>query len=250
MPPLGLHMALARQVSESLPIADLSESSGEYLLGSTAPDIRVLTRWDREQTHFFDIFNFDEQHSVAGLFQSHPQLADPALLNRPTRAFIAGYLTHLEADELWIIDVYRPYFGASSTLAGDSRANVLDRVLQYELEREVRLDAGFMETCRDALAGASMDIETGFLERETLERWREVNLEVAQRPADWERFRQIASRHLKAAGIETSEAVDAFMTEVPELLEETRRHVSLERVQQFMEDARERSKQAVKGYFE
>lgn len=241
-------MALAREAARGLSGDPVNANQGEYLLGSTAPDIRVLTRWDRQQTHFFDLGNFDEQHSVTGLFQAHPQVADAVALNDATRAFIAGYITHLESDQMWIVEIYRPYFGADSSLSGDNRANVLDRILQYEMERQVRLDQPFMESCRDALSNATMDIECGFLERETLDRWREVNLDVASRPPDWERFRQVASRYLRAAGIETVEAVDAFMVEVPDLLEETRRHVTLERMQQFVTDAEQRSRQAIRDY--
>jgi hypothetical protein len=242
-------MALARSVREELGDNGLGQS-GEYLLGSTAPDIRVLTRWDRQVTHFFDLANFEPQHGVEGLFHAQPQVADAALLNDSTRAFMAGYITHLEMDECWINEVYRPFFGAQSSLAGDSRANVLDRVLQYELERKVREDTEFMRSCEDALRNAAMEIECGFLEQETLERWREINLDVVSRPPDWDRFRQIASRHLKDAGIETVEAIEAFMTEIPNLLEETRGHVSEERIEQFMDSARERSRQSLKEYLQ
>ena len=250
MPPLGLHMALARSLRDELGTNGPFACEGEYLLGSTAPDIRVLTRWDRQVTHFFDLENFEPQSGVEGLFHAQPQVADAAMLNNSTRAFISGYITHLEMDECWINEVYRPYFGANSNLAGDSRANVLDRVLQYELERKVREDSAFMAACRDALEAAVMEIECGFLERETLAKWREVNLDVVSRPPDWDRFRQIASRHLRDAGIETVEAVDAFMDEIPDLLEETRRHVSDERIEAFMTNARERSRQSLETYLQ
>ncbi|MEX2236584.1 MAG: zinc dependent phospholipase C family protein [Dehalococcoidia bacterium] len=250
MPPLGLHMAIARQVQDALKADDLCDEQGGYLLGSTAPDIRVLTRWDRQLTHFFDIFNFDDQHGVEGLFDAHPQVAKASLLNAESRAFMAGYLTHLEADEAWINLVYRPYFGVGSDLEGDNRANVLDRVLQYELERRVREDQGFMESCATALSKAALDIEVGFLERETLERWREVNLDVVARPPDWDRFRHIASRHLRDAGIETMEAIDAFMTTIPDLLTETHTHVTQQKVDEFMDLARERSLASVREYLQ
>lgn len=242
-------MALARTVGEELNANGLTKS-GEYLLGSTAPDIRVLTRWDRQVTHFFDLASFEPQRGVEGLFHAQPQIAEATLLNDSTRAFMAGYITHLEMDECWINDVYRPFFGVHSTLAGDSRANVLDRVLQYELERKIREDRAFMSSCESALRSAAMEIECGFLEQETLERWREINLDVVSRPPDWDRFRQIASRHLKDAGIETVEAVEAFMTEIPDLLEETREHVSEERIEHFMDSARERSRQSLKEYLQ
>ncbi|MPZ22744.1 MAG: hypothetical protein GEU28_04215 [Dehalococcoidia bacterium] len=248
MPPLGLHMAMARRIGLELGLSDGYQ--GEYILGSTAPDIRVLTKTDRRLTHFFDLWNFEVQSGRRAMFSEHPEIADAKLLDPATRAFMTGYLTHLEADEAWILDIYRPYFGADSPLAGSSQANVLDRIIQFEMEQDARADAEAMGESAEALRRAVLDVECGFLDRETLLRWREITVDVASRPPDWARFRQVASRHLKDAGLETVEAVDAFMETIPELLEETRRHVSRERLEQFLEDAHQRSREAVREYLQ
>ena len=56
MPPITLHMVLARELALGLgPEAILTPSPGHYLLGATTPDIRVITRQDRFSTHFFDL---------------------------------------------------------------------------------------------------------------------------------------------------------------------------------------------------
>ena len=68
-------MALARDVSRALEAAALSDECGAYLLGATPPDIRVIARWDRERTHFFNLSNFEHQDSVANFFAAYPESA-------------------------------------------------------------------------------------------------------------------------------------------------------------------------------
>ena len=40
VPPITLHMVLARQIALDLDSAQLAPTSGHYLLGATSPDIR------------------------------------------------------------------------------------------------------------------------------------------------------------------------------------------------------------------
>ena len=56
-------MVLARQIALDLCLADVPATSGAYLLGSTSPDIRVITRQDRLSTHFFDLNEHNHQDS-------------------------------------------------------------------------------------------------------------------------------------------------------------------------------------------
>ena len=60
MPPITLHMVLANRIAEGLEYADIDSSLGEYFLGATSPDIRVLTRQGREETHFFDLDEYGD----------------------------------------------------------------------------------------------------------------------------------------------------------------------------------------------
>lgn len=248
MPPLALHIALARDVTRTLKDDRLRRETGTYLLGSTTPDIRVLLRCDRSITHFFDIHNLGEQSSVENLFAANPHLRDVGKLNDPTIAFLSGYLTHLVMDEEWINRIYRPFFGADSALGGDEQANVMDRVLQYELDRRCRLDPEVVEEIRRDIAKAVTDVAVGFLEQETLERWRAVTLDIVSQPPDWERFRFVASRHLRGAGLESPEALDEFMQRIPDILQRTINHVSAERLGEFMEVSTRRATAIVREY--
>ena len=90
MPSLGSHMARARAVADRLRLSEIDADRGAYYLGSTAPDIRVITRNDREVTHFFTLAELEQQDSVARMFREHPELASPTGLDAAVTAFIAG----------------------------------------------------------------------------------------------------------------------------------------------------------------
>jgi len=250
MPPAVLHMSVARTLADALVAADLEADRGAYYLGATAPDIRAITRWDRERTHFFNLADFGHQDSVKALFAAHPELADRANANASTAAFLAGYISHLVLDERWIQDVYRPLFGETSALSGSQRANSMDRVIQFELDRREREDRGLLEKMRKEILASALEVTVGFIDIEAIRRWREVNLDFLQAPPTWERFRNFASRHLRQYGIEDPEQVEAFMAEVPGLLEESLDHVGWERVQAYLDTARARALAAIREYLD
>lgn len=248
MPSLGSHLAIARLLAGRVAHAGIDADRGSFYLGATAPDIRVLTRGDREHTHFFTLDEFANQDSVARLFATHPHLRDAMALDAPTRAFMAGYLTHLLMDQLYIERIYREFFGSRSAFGDDPRGNVLDRVLQYELDRREREQADAMAEIREALANCSNAADVRFIEQETLARWREVAADIAAQPPDWERFRRMASRHLHAAGLETEDAIEQFYRDLPAVLQETLDHVTEARVDEFMAAAIDQATARLREY--
>jgi hypothetical protein len=245
MPPLGMHMTLARELAAQLAHPALRVEAGAFYLGAAAPDIRALTRWERVRTHFFDLDNFEEQHGVEALFAEHPQLAEARCLDGQTAAFVGGYLTHLEMDEAWIEEVYRPCFGERSPLKGTALANVLDRVLQFELDRRERDDERTVDEIREHLVCCAVEIATPFIERETLVRWRDISIEVVSRPPDIRRF---ASRHLRAYGVESEADLAHFLRNIPDLVHQSVRHVTQERIDTFLERSRRRALEAAREY--
>lgn len=247
MPSLGSHLASARVLAGRLAHPGIEADRGAYYLGATAPDIRVLTRLDREHTHFFTLDDFEDQDAVARLFAEHPHLRDAVVLDATTRAFMAGYLTHLLMDQRYIERIYREFFGARSAYGEDPRGNILDRLLQYEMDRREREDVDAMAEIREALTGTSAAADIGFIERATLQQWREVACDIAGQPPTWDRFQRIASRHLPAAGIDGEEALEQFYRDLPDLLKETIDHVTEERMREFIDltvdDATDRLKE-------
>ena len=243
MPPLVTHMIAAVRAGGQVDANGVSfdQRNGDYLLGATTPDIRVLTRWDRERTHFFDIYDDDHQDCVENFFSAHRSFRDPSNLSPETRAWVAGYLTHVIMDQEYVLQIYRPFFGSRSVLGGSSHANLLDRVLQYELDRRERESGDQMHQIRQALFGSAVEIDAGFVDRPLLTRWRDTTAAMTEHPPDWERFSFIASRHLKSAGIESESGLREFMETIPELLNDTMSHVEQSALDGFFESTAERT---------
>jgi hypothetical protein len=249
VPPLAVHTQIAKGIADSLQTPALESQRGSLYLGATAPDVRVLTRWERERTHFFDIHNFGEQCSVDTFFASNPDLAEAGCLSESTRAFTAGYLSHLVADEMWIGAVYRPFFGERSELGGSVRANVMDRALQFSMDADVRSDTELMTHVLAAVTGCDLDLEIGFLDRDTLCEWQRVITEFVQSRPDWERFRSRAGKHPAASGQAPSDAdFEELARSLPDLVDETLRYLSRERVDQVLRDSLDESVRVVKVY--
>jgi hypothetical protein len=244
-----MHMTLARELASQVGHRAPLACPGAYYLGATAPDIRALTGWDRAQTHFFDLNDFSHQRGVTGLLEAHAELARHEELGDSTVAFLLGYISHLEMDETWICDVYRPCFGERSPLKGDMLANLLDRILQFELDRQGRCDTNAVDEIRGALRAYELvDVETGLVDRDTLARWRDILVEVLGRSLEWDRFGKTASRHLRAYGVESEEDLAHFLRNLPDLLDQSIREVTPERLEVFRERSRDRARAAIREY--
>jgi hypothetical protein len=248
MPPLGLHMTIARDLARELQAPAIEADRGAYYLGATTPDIRIITRWERARTHFFDLNEFEEQDGVHRLFEQEPALRDAAALNPATAAFVAGYISHLVMDESYICQIYRPVFGDPSGLGGDVKANIMDRLLQFELDRRDREDAEKVDEIRVALAESAVEVSVGFIARDTLLEWRKVSVDVLSYPPTWDRFHRLAGRYLAAAGIEGDESMAKFMEDVPQLLQTTIERVGHERIREYLSSASARARSAMKEY--
>lgn len=250
MPPITFHMVLARNVAESLRHPNLAAAAGPYLLGSTTPDIRVITRGDRQDTHHFDLSVHDHQDSVARFFEERPGLADAGALNAETRAFVAGYLSHLVLDEQYITGIYRPFFARHDELGGRIRANVMDRLLQFGLDRKFGDDPDVVRNLLEALAFTVESIECGFIDAETLDRWRQVTADVAARDMDWDRARAMINRHLQLAGVEEGPELTTFLDSLPELENETIAFIGDEEITGFVERSSDIASGVIARYLE
>ena len=241
-------MVLARQIALELGHEDVPANSGAYLLGATSPDIRVITKQDRNSTHFFDLNEHDHQDSVSSFLLTYGHLASPESLNSETRAWATGYITHLVMDEQYITGIYRPYFAKHDELGGTVRANVMDRLLQFDLDRTYGNDDALKADICGALSGTLEGIECGFLDAETLERWRQVSLDVAGRQMDWERMRGMISNHLRIVGLKEEETLAGFLDSLPELLDETIAHITSDEIDSFVQRATDSARSAVARY--
>lgn len=247
MPSLGSHLLRAHRVADTLDLPEIEADRGAFYLGATAPDIRVITRRAREETHFFRLDDLARQDSVARMFEENPGLGMPSGLDAATTAFIAGYLTHLVLDETFIGEIYRPNFGALSEIGDDPKSNVLDRALQYELDRRDREATATMAEIRDALVRSRPVTGIPFIEDQYLVEWVTVSADVAAQSPDYSRFRRMMQRHLQNAGYDES-AIDAFCEAPDALVEEAFGVVSIDRIERFWRVANEAMIERVREY--
>jgi hypothetical protein len=235
VPPICLHLGIAKEAVARLWSPILNENQGSFYLGSTAPDIRYFIDATREETHFLSLDGEDRKSGVEAMFAAHPELNKDADLNDATRSFVAGYLSHLVTDEAWIRLVYRPYFGESSPLGGAPEANLLDRLLQYELDRQERLDNVCMSAIRAQLNDSAAGVAVSFIDGQSLERWREFVFMASTRKSSWEDFRRFAEKYLMWMRQIAPEKRDKFFGSFDDRLAEVLRMVSQERLQSFRE---------------
>lgn len=248
MPSLCLHATRAQQVAERLSGLIPRGHRGTYLLGATAPDIRVIIAQSRQETHFFDLSSRDPESSVATFFQAHPVLRRGAELAEATRVFVAGYLCHLVTDEIWILEVYRPCFGPASPLARDPMTNLLDRVLQFELDRRERLDRDKMAALRAELSLADPGAAPGLMEEATLLRWRDLMMATLARPFSWDNFRSFGERFLRGQEQVSRAQMEDFLAALPAMVDKVLKHVTKERLFAFREKSLQEGTAVVKEY--
>jgi hypothetical protein len=249
MPGLRLHLTIARDLAADLDAPAIEADRGAYYLGATTPDIRAMTRWDRQKTHFFDLADFGEQSGVHRLFEQEAQLRDVTKLDPPTAAFMLGYISHLVMDEDYITEIYRPLFGERSPLHSNEKADVMDKTLQWDIERaDCDANPGKMDEIRRSLVETAVEVNVDFIARDTLLQWRDVSLDVMSQTPSVERLVHFLARRLPHARIESDADVARLVEEVPVLLKQTWDHVGEERVREFLSDARAHALRQMKEY--
>ena len=87
MPNLPMHIYICQQVAVELDWGYVHDHPGAAYLGSTTPDIRAMTKWDRARTHFSDLSVTHVGAGVQRMFELHPHLAgsDNGLSPTPSR---------------------------------------------------------------------------------------------------------------------------------------------------------------------
>lgn len=244
MPPLTLHIGVAMAVIPQIQEPLLENNLGEYLFGATAPDARYLTGIPREETHFFSLDRESHQGAVRCFFQAKPHLREVGRLWPPQRAFIAGYLSHLIVDELWIQDIYRPYFGKDSPLKGSREVALWDRALQFELEQQER--PGVPANLGALIDGASAGEGLGLIEAETLRRWHRLVAAALSANTPLERYHLFAQNFPKERF--DIHDIESFLEAFPSLREQVLSYVPRQAIEAFRENCIARSAIVIRGY--
>lgn len=248
MPSISLHISIAwdawPQVRERA-----GDSLGAYLFGATLPDIHLMAGFRRQDTHFVDVFKEVGGREVERFFQAYPHLAGRD--NRgPTRSLVAGYVCHLVGDYQWVSQIYHPYFGPRSPLAREPLANLLDRTLQYELDRREREGRERMARSMEEMEALEWGEGVGAVDSAGLRAWQGFVLTSLSRPPTYERFPHFIWHYLASQPGVDPEQVPDFLAQLPQRLAWLLDYVSPEALTAFRQEAIRATIASVKEYLE
>ncbi len=143
MPTPFYHLSLAQEIlaHPALPAttrALIESNLPAYLLGHVAPDVQVVSGQSRAATHFFDLpLKSNSLLPWQQMWQSYPELEKSACLPADQKAFVSGYLCHLQADWRWVQQIFVPVFGLQSTWGTFEQRLVLHNVLRAYLDEQI-----------------------------------------------------------------------------------------------------------------
>jgi len=248
MPLIYYHLSIASAAAETLGSPILLNNFESYLGGAISPDAHFVGHVSRMQTHFFDLDGDDAQSGPNLMFQQHPSFSDGSELEDRTRAFIVGYVSHLIVDDAWIMDIYRPFFGRGSPLGGDTAANMLDRLLQYETDRQERLDKPRLAAIREKIKSWNADMDIGIVDNTALCNWRNFVWATTVREiseADLRLFTQSFLVSRERVGMDQAEL---FLKDMPGKIEWVVKYVTEERLKAFRIKCINRSVEIAREY--
>ncbi len=248
MPNLPMHIYIARQVAEELDWGYVHDHLGSCFLGSTAPDIRAMTKWDREHTHFAPLSLESVGDGTRRMFDLYPELADRRNLSPATRSFVLGYVSHLTADEIWITTMFRPYFSRENTLAGNEvEAQIWDRALQLEMDRQAHQEMAGFTHAGSVVCDGEQGVAVAFLDAAVLGEWRQWVARFMSWDFDWERLKRALNRMYRDND-DVQQLVDRFLAGMPDSLEEVYTKVPPEALANYREQVLNQTLLQVKEY--
>ena len=252
MPNLPMHIHLAHQVAEQLDWGYVLDHAGSFYLGSTSPDIRAMTKWPREQTHFAPLSVQDVGTGTRTMFRNHPELLDESDRSPATRAFLLGYVCHLASDEVWITTVYRPNFDINSEetrLTDDQvQADIWDRAVQLDMDRLTLPDVRGPLNAGEAVSCGDTGVSVAFFEDGLLSQWKERVSSFVGREFEWSRLK-FALNRMYRDNDQVQETVDRFLERMPYSLEDVYQRIPEAKVENYRRQAVAATIAHVREYF-
>ena len=191
LPNLPAHIHYAVESALDFDDTVIHDHLSLYILGATSPDIRVITKKDRSMYHFVTLDFEEVGDGLRNLLRSRRVSMNSSGLSAPSRAFMAGYVTHLMLDETWITSMFRPYFSTAGVFCDQNEGLIMDRALQLELDRRFW---GSVNPYLDSISSCEIDIDIEFLQLEPMDQWRDWVVTSLGRNFSWERLRFMAKR--------------------------------------------------------
>tara|TARA_B100000686_G_scaffold193510_1_gene200335 strand:- start:532 stop:1284 length:753 start_codon:yes stop_codon:yes gene_type:complete len=248
MPNLPTHIELAWQASLTIKDSVLDENLGQYLLGSTAPDIRVITKKPRSQYHFVNL-DFDSiGEGEKGLFDTYPHLRDKSSLPSDQAALIAGYITHLVADETWITNMYRTYFADNKLFASKIEAKLYDRVAQLTMDIQSK---DSIQLIAEKISTDFNVFSIGSISRPEMLEWKSwvADFLTSEHAYKWVRLKNQASRISKNdVSNQVHKLCDQFIENPDQGLKLLYKNVPQSNIRQYKNQASENIAEAVSRY--
>lgn len=194
MPNLPTHIHFALKALDEVSVnigSDVAEYLPVYLIGATAPDIRVITKKDRSLYHFVQLDFKTLGDGVKNLRRKYPYWKDLSGCDIQTRAFMAGYVSHLILDETWITNVFRPFFAGPGFFESESEGLIMDRAVQLELDRS---NWESVNSTLDFIRNVDISLEIDFFPTDSLNEWRDWVVGLLDNGFTWDRLRFMAQR--------------------------------------------------------
>ena len=191
MPNLPTHIHFAIEAGSYIESDSIESNFSAYLVGSTTPDMRAITKKDRSVYHFVNLDFKGIGEGLSNLVTSHPKWSNLANVDNETRAFMAGYASHLILDETWVTLMFRPYFQDSKLFPDPAKALVMDRAMQLGLDKFNWMSMKpYLSDMQDYRLGVDVD----FLESEPVEDWKNWIFRLLGADFTWERLLFMATR--------------------------------------------------------
>lgn len=250
MPPICYHLGVVREAAQAFPDEDIGECLGACLFGATLPDCHIIVGVNRAETHFIELPRSPSESGVEGFFKIYPQFRTRGNASAGLRALIAGYLSHLVIDEIWMEDVYRPYFGNYSPLAEDPMSSIMDRALQYEMDRGERLNKTLMAEIRRLIRQwlPNENNTVDFIKLPEIIKWQKFVCLLTEIEPSWDRFNSYAHRFLLPKDNVSPEQLRAFLDSLPGGLQKTIDYISVQRLEAFRQKAVQAARKIIEKY--
>lgn len=233
MPNLATHIKFANDLNKSGNLIS-NNDKGIYLLGSTTPDIRMLTKESREKYHFVSL-NFDNiGDGINNMMQQYPLLQDVPQTNQ-LKPFLAGYFTHLILDETWITKIFRPLFGRESNFKNNIYGRIFDRAIQLKLEDEARF---LFPPLLELIRNSNIITNIPFIDSIILKQWQSWVVNFLDRPFTWDRLNFMAKRVASNQEINESLSISKkILDNMPNSIKELELIVSPKKILEFKKDS-------------
>ena len=204
MPNLPTHIYFALTALDSIKVDFLDEQIEAYMLGSTSPDIRAITKKNRSVYHFVDLdFEFVGE-GIYNLKSQYPKWKNVSDCSDETKAFMMGYVSHLVLDETYITKVFRPYFMNNDIFPIIAERLIWDRAFQLFLDIKYWND--HVKANSNLLKDYSINIDVDFMINEPVAEWKDLMLKLVSNSVfNWDRLISMSKRIARRDNINESD---------------------------------------------